>query len=89
MAATAAAAVAAVESGNRIGTDSSDPAALLVEFGSKESRPGTRHQSGNAGADSVSMAGGINGQAPAERGDTSGGVSEEAESEVEDLDSHV
>lgn len=58
----------------------------------KDSRPGTRHQSGNnmvVNADpSVSMAG-VNTQLTNDRGDTSGGVSEEAESEVEDIDSQV
>lgn len=64
----------------------------------KDSRPGTRHQSGNTGSavEPVSSAGGVsgaangtNGLASNERGDTSGGVSEDAESEVDDIDSHV
>lgn len=67
----------------------------------KDSRPGTRHQSGNAAFPNqqevsalVNGSGGPNGSVPTssnERGvsDTSGGVSEEAESEVEDIDSQV
>jgi len=56
----------------------------------KDSRPGTRHQSGSnmvANVDTSLVMVGISNQATNERGDTSGGVSEEAESEVEDIDS--
>lgn len=69
------------------------------------SRPGTRHQSGNVAYSTQQEAGigtaMINGNGPSgssaptssnERGgvsDTSGGVSEEAESEVDDIDSQV
>ena len=60
-----------------------------------DSRPGTRHQSGNSypmtnNTDSTNSLVGTNSTAQSnDRGDTSGGVSEEAESEVEDIDSQV
>ena len=61
------------------------------DFG-KDSRPGTRHQSGNnmvTNVDTSASMMGASSQAANDRGDTSGGVSEEAESEVEDIDSQV
>ena len=63
------------------------------DFG-KDSRPGTRHQSGsnmvaNADVSAFTTGGGVSSQQSNDRGDTSGGVSEEAESEVEDIDSQV
>lgn len=81
--------------------EDSEPGDAIKEA---SARPGTRHQSGNVAFPTQQEAGVVtalvNGSGPSgssvptssnERGvsDTSGGVSEEAESEVEDIDSQV